>query len=447
MKTRIASAALAALLCAAAAPALAQEAAKPAAQVDFGNVRPPQPTSPYTKQAKALMASKAFKAAKATLAAGYEQTVEDIVTLTEIPAPPFGEAEKGKAYLAMLAKEGLTDLDTDAAGNVMGLRKGTGGGGLLVVAAHLDTVFPASTDVKVRREGDKLYAPGIGDDTVGLGSILAILRAINAAGIQTKSDILFVGDVGEEGPGDLRGMKELFFKGKYKDKIDAFISLEPSGPTVIVNGGVGSKRYKTTFKGPGGHSMGDFGTVNPAFALADAARQFGELKVPSDPRTVYNIGLLEGGTSVNSIPFAVSMTVDMRSSGKAELKAVEDAYLAILPKAVEAENAARSTKRGVISLDNKMVGDRPVGETPANSPFVQQLAAVGDALGKPMGYVAGSTDANIPMSLGKPAVTLGAGFVTFRGHSLEEGMEVNKTRDVESIATTMAQILMVAGAR
>ncbi|NQE61639.1 M20/M25/M40 family metallo-hydrolase [Caulobacter sp. RHG1] len=445
MKNRMTSAALAALLCAVAAPALAQTPAKPA-QVDFGNVKPPAPTSPFAKQAKALMAGKAFKTAKATLATGYDQTVADIVTLTEIPAPPFGETEKGKAFLAMLAKEGLTELETDAAGNVMGLRKGTGGG-LLVVAAHLDTVFPASTDVKVRRDGDKLYAPGIGDDTVGLGSILAILRAINAAGIQTTSDILFVGDVGEEGPGDLRGMKELFFKGRYKDKIDAFISLEPSGPTVIVNGGVGSKRYKTTFKGPGGHSMGDFGTVNPAFALADAARQFGELKVPSDPRTVYNIGLLEGGTSVNSIPFAVAMTVDMRSSGAAELKAVEDAYLAILPKAVAAENAARSTKRGVISLDNKMVGDRPVGETAISSPFVQKLAAVGDALGKPMGYVAGSTDANIPMSLGKPAVTLGAGFVTFRGHSLEEGMEVNKDRDVESIATTMAQILMVAGAK
>jgi acetylornithine deacetylase/succinyl-diaminopimelate desuccinylase-like protein len=445
MKNRMTSAALTALLCVAAAPALAQ--IKPApASVEFGNVRPPAPTSPFAKQAKALIGSKSFKVAKDALASGYDQTVADIVTLTEIPAPPFGEAEKGKAYLAMLAKEGLTELETDAAGNVMGLRKGTGGG-LLVVAAHLDTVFPAGTNVKVRREGDKLYAPGIGDDTVGLGSILAIIRAINAAGIQTKSDILFVGDVGEEGPGDLRGMKELFFKGRYKDKIDAFISLEPSGPTVIVNGGVGSKRYKTTFKGPGGHSMGDFGTVNPAFALADAAKQFGELKVPSDPRTVYNIGLLEGGTSVNSIPFAVAMTVDMRSSGATELKAVEDAYLAILPKAVAAENAARSTKRGVISIDNKLVGDRPVGETPTSAPFVQRIAAVGDALGKPMGYVAGSTDANIPMSLGKPAVTLGAGFVSFRGHSLEEGMEVNKARDVESIATTMAQILMAAGAK
>jgi acetylornithine deacetylase/succinyl-diaminopimelate desuccinylase-like protein len=446
MKTRMTSAVLTALLCAVATPALAQTKPAPAPG-EFGNVRPPAPTSPFTKQAKALIASKSFKVAKDTLAAGYDQTVADIVTLTEIPAPPFGETEKGKAYLAMLAKEGLTDLETDAAGNVMGLRKGSGGGGLLVVAAHLDTVFPAGTNVKVRREGDKLYAPGIGDDTVGLGSILAILRAINAAGIQTRSDILFVGDVGEEGPGDLRGMKELFLKGKYKDRIDAFISLEPSGPTVIVNGGVGSKRYKTTFRGPGGHSMGDFGTVNPAFALADAAKQFGELKVPSDPRTVYNIGLLEGGTSVNSIPFAVAMTVDMRSSGKAELKAVEDAYLAILPKAVAAENAARSTKRGEITLDNKMVGDRPVGETPISDPFVQRLAAVGDALGKPMGYVAGSTDANIPMSLGKPAVTLGAGFVAFRGHSLEEGIEVNKTRDVESIATTMAQILMAAGAK
>lgn len=443
MKTRMTSAALAALLCAVAAPALAQTKPTPTPG-EFGNVRPPAPPSPFAKQAKALIASKSFKVAKDTLAAGYDQTVADIVTLTEIPAPPFGETEKGKAYLAMLAKEGLTDLETDAAGNVMGLRKGTGGGGLLVVAAHLDTVFPAGTNVKVRRDGDKLYAPGVGDDTVGLGSILAILRAINAAGIQTKSDILFVGDVGEEGPGDLRGMKELFLKGRYKDRIDAFISLEPSGPAVIVNGGVGSKRYKTTFKGPGGHSMGDFGTVNPAFALADAARQFGQLKVPSDPRTVYNIGLLEGGTSVNSIPFAVAMTVDMRSSGAAELKAVEEAYLAILPKAVEAENAARSTKRGPITLDNKMVGDRPVGETPISAPFVQRIAAVGDALGKPMGYVAGSTDANIPMSLGKPAVTLGAGFVSFRAHSLEEGMEVNKARDVESIATTMAQILMAA---
>ena len=273
--------------------------------------------------ARALVAGAKFKLAKQTLDGDYDRTVKDIVDLTEIESPPFKENARARAYLAMLKAQGLTDVEMDGAGSVMGLRKGTGGGPLIVIAAHLDTVFPAGTDVKVKREGNKLLAPGIGDDTSSLGVLLAFVRAMDAAKFETRADILFMGDVGEEGPGDLRGMKYLFNQGKYKDRIKYFISFEPGRAAEITNGGVGSKRYKVTFTGPGGHSMGDFGIVNPAYAMANAITAFGRMKVPAKPRTVYNVGIVEGGTSVNSIPFSVAMTIDMRSAGKAELDRLE----------------------------------------------------------------------------------------------------------------------------
>jgi tripeptide aminopeptidase len=225
----------------------------------------------------------------------HNRFVEELIELTEIPAPPFKEEVRAQAYMEMLRRHGLTDIQMDEEGNVMGIRKGNGGP-LLAVAAHLDTVFPEGTDVTVKREGTRLSAPGIGDDTAGLATLLSVIRAMDDAELQTDSDILFIGDVGEEGPGDLRGMKYLFREGPYKDLIRMFVSVEGGRQTSITNGALGSKRYRVTFKGPGGHSYGAFGIVSPAFAMGNAMRKFSLLDVPEDPKTTFNVGVIGGGT-------------------------------------------------------------------------------------------------------------------------------------------------------
>jgi len=228
-----------------------------------------------------VMASDAYGKATATLAAEHDRTIEDIVTLTQIAAPSFQEEARARAFLGMAEAHGLQNLETDAEGNVTGIRPGAGNGPLICIAAHLDTVFPAGIDLTVRREGTKLFAPGVGDDTRSLAVLLAWLRALDAAGVRTRADLLFVADVGEEGPGDLRGMRYLFQKGRYKDRISAFITVDSPDMDHIATGGVGSKRYRVTFKGPGGHSYGAFGLVNPMFAMADAIAHLGRVSVPS----------------------------------------------------------------------------------------------------------------------------------------------------------------------
>lgn len=394
---------------------------------------------------KKLMASKSFATARASLDGDYDRIIKDVITLTEIAAPPFKEETRARAYLEMLRAEGLADVEIDAEGNAMGLCKGTGGGPLLVIAAHLDTVFPAGTDVKVRREGNKLLAPGVGDDTCSLPVLLAFIRAMKAADISTKSDILFVGNVGEEGPGDLRGVRYLLTKGKYKDVDKQFISFEP-GRARVTNAGVGSKRYKVIFRGPGGHSLGAFGLVSPAYAMAAAMVEFGKMPVPTEPRTVYNVGIVEGGTSVNSIPFEMAMTVDMRSESATALQAEKDYLFALVPKAVTAENATRSTVKGAITAEIKAIGDRPVGATPMKSNIVQTAGAAMAAAGVTPRFGASSTDSNLPMSIGIPAVTLGSGFETERSHSLDEALILDRPETVKHMAIGLATVLSLAGA-
>ncbi|MGA9016365.1 MAG: M20/M25/M40 family metallo-hydrolase, partial [Acetobacteraceae bacterium] len=228
-----------------------------------------------------VMASEAYRASIATLTADHDRTVEDIVALTQIAAPPFQEETRANAFLAMANAHGLKKLEIDTEGNVTGIRPGVGGGPLICVAAHLDTVFPAGTDVTVRRDGTKLYGPGVGDDTRSLAVLLAWLRAMNAAAVRTRADLLFVADVGEEGPGDLRGVRHLFQKGPYKERISAFITVDSPDMEHIATGGVGSKRYRVSFKGPGGHSYGAFGLVNPMFAMADTIARLGRITVPN----------------------------------------------------------------------------------------------------------------------------------------------------------------------
>jgi acetylornithine deacetylase/succinyl-diaminopimelate desuccinylase-like protein len=401
-----------------------------------------------------IIDSAPFKSATAFLEQDHERFVRELITLTEIPAPPFKEKQRADAVLAMFKQLKLSDVEMDAEGNVMGLWRGSGpgarasgdGGAMVAVLAHLDTVFPEGTDVKVKRSGDRLSAPGVGDDTRGIALMLSIVRAMSAAGFSTSNDILFVANVGEEGEGDLRGTKYLLQKGKYKDRIKQFISIDGGDQSTITNGGVGSRRYRVTFKGPGGHSYGAFGLVNPAYAMGSAIAKFSRISVPQKPKTTFNVGAVGGGTSVNSIPFEVHMDVDIRSESCAELKKVDAQFLAIVRESVDEENKARSTREGKISADPKMIGDRPCGQTPVNSPIVQAVAAAVTAFGMTPNYSVSSTDANFPMSLGIPAVTIGRG-PGERSHSLDEFTIVEPKADLRAAQVALAIVLAVAGVK
>jgi acetylornithine deacetylase/succinyl-diaminopimelate desuccinylase-like protein len=412
------------------APCATAQASQPAAEVER------------------LLASPAFRTAAATIDKEHGRIVEDGIKLAEIPSPPFKEAARAKAVEKMFRDVGLADVKIDEEGNVLGLRKGAKGDGkFVVVSAHMDTVFPAGTDVKVKREGSKLHAPGIGDDTMSLSVLAGFIRAMNAAHIKTGDDILFVGTVGEEGPGDLRGVRYLFTKGQYKDRIKSFFSVESAGVDSITNAGVGSKRYHITFNGPGGHSFGAFGLVNPMFALGQAASEFSRIQVPASPKTTYSIGLIGGGTSVNSIPVSGWMDVDMRSESPVELKRVEDRLLKIVQDAADGENAVRSTKEGKITVESKLVGDRPGGMTAVDSPLVQTAKAAIEAGGYKFAYRSSSTDSNMPMSLGIPALTIGRmGPDKFgRAHSLDEWIDVEKGPMVKAMTTCLSIILATTG--
>jgi acetylornithine deacetylase/succinyl-diaminopimelate desuccinylase-like protein len=391
-----------------------------------------------------ILDSPQFRTATAFIEKDQPRFVSELIQLTEIPAPPFKEQRRARAYLEMLRQSGLTDVEMDQEGNVMGVRKGSGAGaGMVAVVAHLDTVFPEGTDVKVKREGTRLLAPGVGDNTRGAALMLAIIRAMNAAGFQTSKDVLFVGNVGEEGEGDLRGVKFLMQKGKYKGRITEFIAIDGGDQSSITRGGVGSRRYRVAFKGPGGHSYGAFGLVNPAYAMGNAIAKFSRIQVPERPKTTYNVGLVSGGTSVNSIPFEMQMVIDMRSVDCAELKKVEDQFLTIVRESVDEENGARSTREGKVSADTKMIGDRPCGETSLTSPIVQKTSAVVKAFGLAPSYSISSTDANLPMSLGIPAVTIGRG-PGARAHALDEWTIVDPAQDVKAVQVAMTIILTVA---
>jgi tripeptide aminopeptidase len=406
-----------------------------------------QVPDPAAASVQRLIDGAQFKQAAAFIDGDYDRFVQELITLTEIPAPPFKEQARAKVFVEMLRREGLADVAIDAEGNAMGVRKGSGSGGMLAVLAHLDTVFPEGTDVKVRRQGTRLSAPGVGDDTRGLAVLLAIVRAMTAAKLQTTADVLFVGNVGEEGEGDLRGVKFLLRKGKYKDRINQFIAIDGGDQATITHAGVGSLRYRVAFKGPGGHSYGAFGLVNPAFAMGSAMAKLGKLRVPIEPKTTFNVGAVSGGTSVNSIPSQVQMDVDLRSESCAELKKLNDAFLAVVTEAVDEENAARSTREGRIQADSKPIGDRPCGETPMASPIVETTSAVVRAFGLRPSYAVSSTDSNVPMNMGIPAVTIGRGGPGGRGHSPDEWTDVAKPEATRAIQVATAIIWAVAGPR
>jgi len=418
----------------------------------FGAHTLPQQPVAADAAIQATVGSAGFKAAAAALDRDFDRHVAETIRLTEIPSPPFKEAARGKAYLELLKQHGLADVEMDAEGNVMGLRRGTGpsaGSGpapIIAIAAHLDTVFPEGTRVIVKRAGTRLAAPGVGDDTRSLAVLLAFIRAMDAAKIRTKADILFIGNVGEEGPGDLRGVRYLFTKGKYKDRIAMFVSADGTDPgSEIVTGAVGSKRYRVTFTGPGGHSYADFGLVSPTFAMASAMKKFAALNVPASPKTTFSVGVVGGGTSVNSIPFEAWMDIDMRSESRAELDKIDASFRALVAESVADENAARSVAKGRITVDVTLTGDRPSGQTAASQHIVQIASASVRAFGLTPSLTFSSTDSNIPISLGIPAITLDAGGTSDRAHALDEWIDVEKTSSLRGMQIMLATLLTLAG--
>jgi tripeptide aminopeptidase len=342
--------------------------------------------------------------------ADHENTIAEQKQICEIPAPPFKEQVRAADYQKRLTALGLKDVQMDKEGNVFGIRPGAGKSPKLLVCAHLDTVFPEGTDVKVKEKDGNLYAPGITDDSRGLAALLSIIRAFNASDIKTVGDLVFCGNVGEEGLGDLRGVKALFRD--HKD-FDGFISIEgtgtdKTGAVKITYLATGSHRYLITYKGEGGHSFLSFGRPSAIHAMGRAITQIADLKTPKEPKTTFTVGVVSGGTSVNSIAAEASMEIDMRSNSEKELLELEAKVLEIVKKAAVEENNRWGSDK--ITAQIKMVGDRPAGAQPPNSVIVQAAWVSTQIIGqKPQLREALSTDANLPISLGIPALAVGGG--------------------------------------
>jgi acetylornithine deacetylase/succinyl-diaminopimelate desuccinylase-like protein len=348
------------------------------------------------------------------------ETLETQARFCEVPAPPFKETARGELLRREFEAAGLENVRVDRAGNVLGDRPGAAPRPHLVVAAHLDTVFPEETDVSVTRSGTVLRGPGIADNCRGLAVLVRVALTLGESGIQTPGSITFVANGGEEGLGDLRGMKMLFGH-TMKDQVDRFVSIDGGGYHVT-HVAVGSQRYRVTFKGPGGHSFGAFGLANPIHALGRAIARIADLRVPSHPRTTFNVGRIGGGTSVNAIPFEAWMEVDMRSSEASALATLVTEFHRVVDQAVADENA-RWGRVGVVTVVKEQVGTRPAGVTPIDSPIVQTARAVAAALGQSVVLGEGSTDANLPISLKIPAITIGAGGRGSESHSLTESFD------------------------
>ncbi|MDQ4123667.1 MAG: M20/M25/M40 family metallo-hydrolase [Acidobacteriota bacterium] len=344
-------------------------------------------------------------------------TLEEQIRITEIPAPTFKEAKRAEYFRQRFTELGLKKVRIDAAGNTIGERPGRTDKPTLVLAAHLDTVFDETTDVKVRREGNLLKAPGISDDGRGLTLLLAIAKTLNEAKIETEGTIIFVANTAEEGLGDLKGVKHLFNQ-ELKGRITHFISIDGAG-LGTTHAAVGSRRYRTTFKGAGGHSYGAFGMPNPIHALGRLIEKVSRFQVPQKPKTTFNVGKIGGGTSVNSISQNATLEIDMRSEEPQELAKLDAAYKQAVEQALQEENA-RWQHKEKLTVENLEVGNRPAGTQSLDAPIVQIATAADRALGIKSELSASSTDSNIPISLSIPAITIDGGGDATGTHALHE---------------------------
>ena len=374
----------------------------------------------YSKSIKKISRNAKVKKAFNYIIDIEEKTIKNHIELTEIEAPPFKEERRAKEFAERLKLAGIENVWIDSIGNVIGFLKGSVGNKNIAVDAHIDTVFPEGTDVKVRVKNDTLFAPGIGDDTRGLAMILTLAETIKKNNIEPVNNIIFIGTVGEEGLGDLRGVRYLF-KNK-TPKIDSWIAIDGGSIGRVNNQALGSYRYEVIFDGPGGHSWGAFGLVNPHHALGSGIKNFinkADAYTSSGPKTSYNVGVINGGTSVNSIPFKSSMLIDIRSIEPNRLKDMEEILYNSMQEALKEQNEMKRSGPDLTLTINK-IGNRPSGIVEESVPLIQKTIAATQYMGVEPRLTIGSTDSNIPISLGVPAVTIGRGGDGGGAHSLDE---------------------------
>ena|SRR5277367_2023272 len=409
--------------------------------------RPPIPepelTSVITEEIAALSSLPEFRDGLAWIHSQENQFAQWQMELAKIPAPPFGEAARSRWLMERFRELKLDDVHTDEVGNVLGTRrcraKSAGKSGKaqakhhLAVSAHIDTVFPAGTALNISRQGSRLHGPSVSDNSAGVVALLALAGALRSAKISHALPILFIGNVGEEGEGDLRGMRHIFSKSPHKDAIRYSLVLDGAGSDTIVAEALGSRRFEVTVRGPGGHSWSDFGLPNPILALARAIDVFAQTPVPASPKTTFNIGVIQGGTSVNSIPESASMRVDIRSASMMEMQRLEHALRQAVDTAVDDQmqliatrGSSTAPKRSSrLKAEVVMIGNRPAGELEPNARMLQVVRAVDEHIGNAAQIQRASTDANIPLSLGREALALGAGGTGGGAHTLQEWFDCN----------------------
>jgi acetylornithine deacetylase/succinyl-diaminopimelate desuccinylase-like protein len=396
---------------------------------------------------KGLRNQPSVKAALEQIQRNDERTLQEQIEIAEIPAPPGKEQTRANDYVRRLRELGLIDVAIDSEGNVIARRPGARKGApTLVVSAHLDTVFDADTNVKVRRNGKRYYGPGIGDDARGLTVLLTVLRAMQENKLRTQGDVLFVGTVGEEGLGNLRGVKALF---RDRTDIDGFISVDnidaAPGETELVARAVGSRRWQITFTGPGGHSYGNFGTPSAVHALGRAVSIISDLQPPAEPKTTFTVATVSGGTTINAIAEKAELRIDIRSESASALAALEEQILA----AAERAGAEEGKRWGAdpIRIERTLLGDRPAGAGNSDNPAAVAWMAAVVALGqKSPKVVAASTDANVPMGLGIPAITASGGGIGDKAHSLDEWYEpVNAWLGPQGVLLTTLALVGIEG--
>lgn len=351
------------------------------------------------------------------------------MTICSIPAPPFQEAERATYLCEKFRELGLSEARIDEEGNCVALRRGRTLSPLVVVSAHLDTVFPQGTDFTVRREQNRLLAPGIADDGCGLAALVAFQDALATCRIETEGSLLFVGTVGEEGEGNLRGARYLLTQGEWAGHVDAFISFDGPGVERITHAALGSHRYRVRLRGPGGHSWGDFGVVNPVHALGRAIARLSSYPAPASPRTTFSVGRVEGGEGVNVIPREAMMDVDLRSASADELQRLDAFFRRAVREAADDENAGRRAGDPPLELDLKLIGDRPSGETPTDALIVRLAEEATRYFDYRPRLDRSSTDSNIAISLNIPAITLGTGGTSGNSHTLQEWFDP-RNRDI-----------------
>jgi tripeptide aminopeptidase len=380
---------------------------------------------------------------------GQESQLRDWqMEMARIPAPPFGEAERAQWLARRFRELGLENVHEDSVGNVLGLRTGSSDQ-CVTVSAHIDTVFPAGTPLNIRQEGSRLYGPGISDNGAGVAALLGIAAALKSAQISHEVSVLFIGNVGEEGEGDLRGMRHIFSNPELKDSIFYSLVLDGAGSDTIVSEALGSRRFEVIVRGPGGHSWSDYGTANPIPVLASAIQAFTQTSVPASPKTTFNIGVIQGGTSVNSIPESASMRVDIRSASTAEIEKLEAALRNSISCAMD-EELRILEKRGPerkgppgLSFEVIGIGDRPAGELNSNARILEVIRGVDAHLGNLSAIQRASTDANIPLSQGREAISIGGGGTGGGAHTLQEWFDC-ESRDL-GLKRILVTLLVLAG--